>query len=379
MSLSREELTQLVSSVFPPRRGDRNLVVLIDIPRRKSDDNPDWRIRRSTARGWAEALRQELPELGWERVELVGYGDVGSNNAELPNRVYILSGEIPECVEDIESFGRRISLSELFEHTHVFLAPTEYSTTAPLKIAGRKFGFRAATMPGFSDKMLPALRLDYSEVGRRVDLLKERLDRARAAEVDFSADSRRFHASFDLRFRLAHASSGRFPEPGGVGNLPSGEAYIVPYEGERDEPSETSGIVPVQFGPDLVLYHIERNRAVKVEGEGESREREARKIQEEPAYANIAELGFGVLGDFGIRPVGETLLDEKLGFHIAFGRSDHFGGAVGPEKFSSAQAVVHIDRIYIPETQPRVRIEGVTFLYPEGQEKILENNAYTIF
>ena len=57
------------------------------------------------------------------------------------------------------------------------------------------------------------------------------------------------------------------------------------------------------------------------------------KLDAEPAYGNIAELGIGVLGEWGVEAVGSTLLDEKLGLHIAFGRSDHFGGATAPASF----------------------------------------------
>jgi len=77
----------------------------------------------------------------------------------------------------------------------------------------------------------------------------------------------------------------------------------------------------------------------------------------------MAELGFGVLKDFGILPVGKILQDEKLGFHIAFGRSEHFGGIIGPDDFSSPEEVIHLDRIYISATQ-------ITLKYPDGQDDL---------
>ena len=94
-------------------------------------------------------------------------------------------------------------------------------------------------------------------------------------------------------------------------------------------------------------------------GQGPRAAAERREIAAEPAYANVAELGLGILGDYGVRPVGEILLDEKLGLHIAFGRSDHFGGSVGARDFTSPERVVHIDRVYLPEVQPRVRVLAV--------------------
>jgi leucyl aminopeptidase (aminopeptidase T) len=94
----------------------------------------------------------------------------------------------------------------------------------------------------------------------------------------------------------------------------------------------------------------------------------------------MAELGFGVLEDFGIQPTGEILLDEKLGFHVAFGRSEHFGGTVGPEDFSSPEEVIHLDRIYIPATQPRVAIKTIDLHYEDGRvENIMEKGKYTQF
>jgi hypothetical protein len=88
-------------------------------------------------------------------------------------------------------------------------------------------------------------------------------------------------------------------------------------------------------------------------------------------------LGLGVLGDFDLKPTGSILLDEKLGLHIAFGRSDHFGGTVGPADFSSPGAVIHLDRVYIPETQPRVTIEALFLQEPGGERLIMAEGRYT--
>jgi leucyl aminopeptidase (aminopeptidase T) len=250
-----------------------------------------------------------------------------------------------------------------------------------LKVAAVTYDFRAATMPGFSSQMIPTLKLDYEEVNRRVLLLKEKLDRAMGADVHFTVDGEEdFEVYFDLRFRQAHASTGRFPEKGTAGNLPSGEAYIVPYEGEKGEASQTQGMLPVQIRDDLVLFNIKHNRAVGVEGLVPAILEEKAHLEREPAYGNMAELGFGVLADFGILPVGKILLDEKLGFHVAFGRSEHFGGSVGPEDFSAPSEVIHLDRIYIPATQPRITVKSLVLLYENGQGEILiEGGKYLIF
>ena len=164
-----------------------------------------------------------------------------------------------------------------------------------------------------------------------------------------------------------------------AGNLPSGETYIVPYEGEN-ESSLTEGTLPVEINKEVVFFIVRENRAIKAEGVNPSADREREHLQREPAYGNIAELGFGVLADFGLQPIGKLLLDEKLGFHIAFGRSDHFGGQIGAQDFSSPEEVIHLDHIYIPETQSRIHLRSVILGYHKGSEEtILANGKYLIF
>ena len=379
--LTQEDLAKLIRSVFPPQPNDKRLGILVDIPRRPEADNPGWKARRRLAEEWAGLLKRAASDIPIEEVKLLAYPDVGSNNADLPASAFDISGRLPDDAAGLASAGKETPFASIFEQVQIFLAPTEFSTTAPLKNAARQYGFRAATMPGFSETMLPALRLDYDEVSRRVLLLQDRLDRSSSASVLFRVDGEfDFTILFDLRFRKSHVSSGRFPDKGTAGNLPSGETYIVPYEGEGSEPSRTDGVLPVQVGPEMVLFLVQENRAIYVDGEGEASIEERTKLLAEPAYGNMAELGFGVLGDFGLQPIGEILLDEKLGLHVAFGRSDHFGGSVGPQRFTSPASVVHLDRIYIPAVQPRVRLESVELSYEDGtSETIMKKGRYQIF
>ncbi len=86
-----------------------------------------------------------------------------------------------------------------------------------------------------------------------------------------------------------------------------------------------------------------------------------------------------MLADFGIEPIGEVLLDEKLGLHVAFGRSDHFGGQVGPGDFSAPEAVVHLDHVYIPGLQPRITIARATLAMDDGTTlELMREGRYVI-
>ena len=365
--LEADELIALIRRVFAPTADDRRLALLVDLPDARLPDNPDWAARRAMAAEWAALLASRRETLGLD-VSLYAYRNVATNNADLPaSLTRVEPARLPANADGLDPAAAEATADVVARHS-LILAPTELSATAPLKLLARTHRFRAATMPGFAAAMIPALRLDYGEVRRRVRVLKDLLDRAVRADLVFEVDGRDTHAlALDLRHRAAHASDGVLDTPGTAGTLPSGEAYIVPYEGEvPGDPSGSNGVLPVQFGADVVLFRIEANRAVRVTGEGAAAAEQAAWLAREPAYGNLAELGLGVLADLGVQPVGEILLDEKLGLHVAFGRSDHFGGQVGAAAFSRPDAVVHIDRVYLPALQPRVVPRRVDLSLEDG-------------
>ncbi|MDD5307444.1 MAG: hypothetical protein PHU25_08995 [Deltaproteobacteria bacterium] len=378
--LSADELVALVKRVFDPGPDDHRLAILVDLPDERTPDSPAWAERREMAGEWARLLADRCGELGLKGASLLLYRNVRTNNADLPPtaRAHDPAQPLPAVFE--EPLPCAVPFDTVFETHGIFLAPTQFSATAPLKVAAGVHGFRAATMPGFCAAMIPALRLDYGVIGSRVAALKKLLDSAERACLRFEALGRSMRLELDLRHRSAHESSGVFTEPGAAGNLPSGEAYIVPYEGEIDgDPSRSEGELPVEFGSEIVVYKVRENMAVEVLTSGLASTREAGKLATEPAYGNLAELGLGVLGDFGIEPMGEILLDEKLGLHIAFGRSDHFGGRVGSASFKSPERVVHIDRVYTPSLQPRIRIAEVRLVMPDGKiVPLMKDGAYTV-
>ncbi|PWB74288.1 MAG: hypothetical protein C3F15_08065 [Holophagae bacterium] len=378
--LSSEELVGLIEKAFRPGADDSALAVLIDLPDGALPDRDSWRVRRELAAGWARELAAAGAAHGLE-VGIFGYRNVRANNADLPDIAWRIDpDDLPATADDLD-VGRALPLLDVLAAHRLIMAPTELSATAPLKRLAPRLGFRAATMPGFTAAMVPALRLDYSEVDRRVRLLKGLLDRAEAADLEFIIDGgRSADLHLDLRHRLAHASSGLLHEPGTAGNLPSGEAYIVPYEGERPgDASRSAGVLPIQLGDEVVVYRIEANQAVAIDSAGVASNAVRRLLAEEPATGNLAELGLGVLAELGVRPIGQLLLDEKLGLHLAFGRSDHFGGAVGPGDFSRPEAVIHQDHVFLPELQPRIVAARVELVMEDGVRlELMRDGIYTV-
>jgi hypothetical protein len=406
-NLTLAQLSALLTAVFAPGPDERWLTLMVDLPDERVPDSDDWRDRRKIADEWFAALHEGRAALPFSDIRLCVYDNAGSNNNDLPETVTVFddptkrdptnrdpTNRDPTARDPAERVGLAerggggggapMALDAVLDASSVVIAMTELSATAPLKVLARAHDFRGATMPGFSRAMIPALALDYERVDARVREFKERMDRATGIDVVLVADGRAHRCHFDLRFRTGHASGGLMRESGVVGNLPSGEAYIVPYEGEgagegAGEPSRTAGELPVQFGDEVVVYRIEGNRAVEVVGGGPRAADERARLEAEPAYGNMAEVGIGVLGQWGVEAVGTTLLDEKLGLHIAFGRSDHFGGVTGPASFRRPENVVHIDRVYVPSVQPRVRVARADFVYGSSErEVIIRDDAYVV-
>jgi hypothetical protein len=377
--LSGEALAALIERVFKLRASDRALAVLVDLPDGIRGDTPGWRERREMAARWVRQLMPFQRQLGLD-IHLYLYRNVRTNNADLPRGAWLHTGAtLPGSADELDPLAEH-AFPDICRAHSVMMAVTELSATAPLKLMAKTYGFRAATMPGFSPAMIPSLRLDYEEISRRVWLLKELLDRSERADIVFQVEGGpQCTLTLDLRHRTAHASGGLLHDTGSAGNLPSGEAYIVPYEGEiAEEPSASSGQLPVQFAHEVVIYEIQQNRAVRAAGTGAAAQHEADYLVREPAYGNIAELGLGVLADFGVKPCGSLLLDEKLGLHIAFGRSDHFGGRVGAAQFSRPEEVVHIDRVYLPSVQPLVHVCSLDILGSGFSIPLMRDDRFVI-
>ena len=70
---------------------------------------------------------------------------------------------------------------------------------------------------------------------------------------------------------------------------------------------------------------------------------------------------------------------KVFGLHVAFGRSEHFGGHVGPAQFSRPEAVVHQDRVYVPALQPRISVARVDLQREDGVKlALMRDGQYVI-
>ena len=153
-------LHALLRSVFGLGSHERDCTIFIDLPNEKLPDSAPWMDRRRIATQWYAMLREHLGVLPFSAVRYCAYENVGTNNGDLPYSVLLLD---MASRSERETEGIR-PLSEMLETTGIVLSLTELSATAPLKLLARQYGFRGATLPGFSRGMIPALGLDYEAI-----------------------------------------------------------------------------------------------------------------------------------------------------------------------------------------------------------------------
>ena len=129
--------------------------------------------------------------------------------------------------------------------------------------------------------------------------------------------------------RAAHASTGLFRERGQSGNLPTGEAYLAPLEGESRGVVVVDGsMAGIGVVTTPIRIAVEDGLATTIEG-GEDAARLRDLLEPHgPDARNVAEFGIGT-NDRAILS-GAILEDEKVmgTIHIAFGDNKSMGGRV---------------------------------------------------
>lgn len=359
------QLEKLFIDVFNPLPGE-TVLFITDGPHGDLEDYDQWHSRRQMAEEWWITFDQLGNKMNFKVLPMLTFSATGNNNGPLPDE-----GEMD---------GMQVRLEEIFRQSNIVMAMTEFSATAPLMVFSKQIpNFRAASMPRVHQGMMgTALTADYQEVARKGKVLGDKLDKAEGAMLVFSTDDQVY---IDLRNRQAKIDDGQLhADKSGqrVINLPSGEAFIAPYEGEiAGQTSLSEGVIPMSFGGVVVQLQILENLVVKVVSD----DLVANELREwfavDPVRRNVAELGLGC-NDKAII-TGNILEDEKVfGVHLAYGRSDHTGGVVGVDDFSDPANVVHQDVVY--PFGGEIEVTSLILEYEDGTtEELIHDGAYTVF
>jgi hypothetical protein len=345
-------LEKLFIDVFAPQRGE-TVTIMYDLPHDDIHDTQEWQERRQMAEEWHAEITQFSKMYGLHINPIVTYNAIGVHNSDLPE--YGLQE------------GLRVLLDDIAKDSNIIISMPQFSASAPLIAFTKKYpSLRVASLPMVNRSMQETgLSADYDQIAKTCAVLAPLFEQSEGIEVVFSTghgcyfdisdhkpviqDNGRLHPSADKdTFRLR--------------NLPSGEVCVTPNEVPT---SKTHGEIPATFNGELVVFMVQNNQIVDVNGAGPIALIKREEFRNEKALRNIAEVAIGCNSKAVV--TGNILEDEKAGFHWAYGRSEQLGGKVGPKDFSAPDKVFHLDIVYA-KGNPIV-CERLDFIYPYGTRR----------
>ena len=199
-------------------------------------------------------------------------------------------------------------------------------------------GARIATLPSITEDIINrAINVDYQAIRKRSETIADMMTAADTARITTGKGT---DITLVLKGREGEPDCGIYHNPGDFGNLPAGEAYIAPLEGESEGTLVVDGaIAGIGRLEKLVTITVEEGMAQTIENCPELEE----KLDEHGRMArNIAELGVGTNDKATV--IGNILEDEKVmgTVHVAMGNNALFGGNVN--------VPVHLDCIILNPT-----------------------------
>ena len=219
-------------------------------------------------------------------------------------------------------------IAELMKRFDVVLCPTSKSLThTDSRRAASAEGVRIGTLPGVTEEiMVRCMNADYHAIAERTHQLCGLLRETQAIRVTSPGGT---DIVMPIAGREAHASSGLFRERGQWGNLPTGEAYLAPREGESNGVVVVDGsMAGVGMTAHPIRIRVEKGYATEITGGEEASRLTALLEPHGRDGRNVAEFGIGT-NDRAIL-TGIILEDEKVmgTIHIAFGDNKSMGGTV---------------------------------------------------
>lgn len=186
-------------------------------------------------------------------------------------------------------------------------------------------GTRYASMPRFDMQMFYGpLDANWKEVAKRSIILAEKLSKATKAFIDAPNGT---SLEIDLLGRRGIADTGLLNYKGAFGNLPGGEAYIVPIE----ETAEGILIIEWTMWGKLdppVKAEIKAGKVVQLDGDRLFVNDLTERFRKDPLTKCVAELGFGT-NDKAKRPNNILEAEKIMGtIHIALGDNSSLGGKI---------------------------------------------------
>jgi aminopeptidase len=354
------DLNRLLDTVFKPKKGEK-IAILIDL--QKPEDVRDFRylemdghsIQKMAHKHFYLGLKNGvMDKLGLTGGELFCYKETLGSNLDLEDEAYAPDGQVLSFEKDI------------YPNYDILLCISTNSATAPLTASAKVHNFRGATMHGLNEIILNSgLSVDYNEVSDRAERLRQGMSNADAIEIDFMIKGKLHQLRIELNGQDAQKSHGLCRIAPDIANLPAGEVYYVPTNGEGHFPMK------LEDGS-IALLTVKGARVIAaefIEGNRETVEAYDARVKSDEACGFLGELGFGT----ELYPIADhDIQDEKAfgTFHVATGRNDHLGGDITTEKFKDKNNATHDDILFSPVKTPEIDAPTVR-LYKDGQTHIL--------
>jgi len=206
----------------------------------------------------------------------------------------------------------------------VYIAPTSRSLShTPARKRATDNGARGATMPGVTEDMLArVMAVDFDLMASRSRAVAELLSAAEHAHVTCPRGT---DFTVDLSGRDGVSDDGNMTAAGAFGNLPAGEGFIAPLNGEGTIVAVS--LAPLGLSAEPATLTVADGRIVAAEGGLGPQYLELLTAHGELG-TNLAELGIGT--NDRAQLTGNVLEDEKIlgTVHVAFGASAGIGGTV---------------------------------------------------
>ena len=257
---------------------------------------------------------------------------------------HVLLVQIP--VAEVNGQEPPQDVAELMKKYDVIVCPTTKSLThTNARRAACNVGARVASMPDIAeDTMIRTLNADYQQIAERTKRLTAILNEGKLVHLTSPLGTDLYMPIEGIQ---AIASTGLILERGQGGNLPSGEAFLMPQEGKSEgvliADASAAGIGKINKP---IKITIKEGFAVKMEGGVQADRLFTMLSRFGRDGLNVAEFGIGT--NHAAQITGHILEDEKvLGTaHVAFGNNVSMGGTY--------DVGIHVDCVI---TRPSIYID----------------------
>ncbi|MBL7051245.1 aminopeptidase [Candidatus Woesearchaeota archaeon] len=204
------------------------------------------------------------------------------------------------------------------------------------------------------DRFMKSIDIDYEELRKRGDIIKQALDNGKTARIYTEAGT---DLTLDISEYKSIPNDG-FYKGGKGGNLPVGEIYIAPGKRKVNgtlviDVSSKNREGTLLINEEPITVTIKDGEIIKLEGGPEADTLNASfewaigRAKHPWGIKLVGELGIGINPNAEI--IGPTIVNEKKAgtAHIAFGSNSWFGGNI----FS----ITHFDQVF---NNPKIEIDG---------------------